>query len=80
MAPTQQRAVVVTENGATFSLVDIAKPGPRQILIKVAAVAQNPTDCQFTPFGKYRQGTHRICREVTWTGPEGGQVWWDCRY
>jgi len=44
MAPTQQRAAVVTENGVTFGLADVAKPGPRQILVKVAAAAQNPID------------------------------------
>ncbi|KAI0247524.1 zinc-binding oxidoreductase ToxD [Lactifluus subvellereus] len=50
MAPTQQRAAVVTENGVTLGLADVAKPGPRQILVKVAAAAQNPTDCrELTP-------------------------------
>jgi NADPH:quinone reductase-like Zn-dependent oxidoreductase len=47
MAPIKQRAAYVSESGVTFGLVDVTKPGPGQILVKVVAVAQNPTDCQF---------------------------------
>jgi NADPH:quinone reductase-like Zn-dependent oxidoreductase len=45
MAPTKQRAAFVSETGVTFGLVDVPKPGPGQILVKVVAAAQNPTDC-----------------------------------
>jgi NADPH:quinone reductase-like Zn-dependent oxidoreductase len=47
MAHTKQRAAFVSESGLTFGLVDVPKPGPGQILVKVVAAAQNPTDCQF---------------------------------
>ena len=55
MAPTKQKAVVITETGPTLGLADVPKPGPSQILVKVVAAAQNPTDCQFTlTFGRNR--------------------------
>ncbi|KAI0292943.1 zinc-binding oxidoreductase ToxD [Multifurca ochricompacta] len=44
MAPTKQRAAYVTENGITFGIVDVPKPGPGEILVKVEAAAQNPSD------------------------------------
>ncbi len=47
MAPIKQRAALVTESGVTVGLVNVPKPGPGQILVKVVAAAQNPTDCQF---------------------------------
>jgi NADPH:quinone reductase-like Zn-dependent oxidoreductase len=46
MAPAKQRAALVTENGVAFGLADVPKPGPGQILVKVATAAQNPLDCQ----------------------------------
>jgi hypothetical protein len=49
MAPSKQRAVILTENGITLALADVRKPGPGQILVKVATAAQNPLDCQFAP-------------------------------
>jgi NADPH:quinone reductase-like Zn-dependent oxidoreductase len=50
MAPIKQRAAFVSESGLTFGLVDVTKPGPGQVLVKVVAAAQNPTDCQFSFF------------------------------
>jgi NADPH:quinone reductase-like Zn-dependent oxidoreductase len=50
MAPIKQRAAFVSESGLTFGPVDVTKPGPGQILVKVVAAAQNPVDCQFSFF------------------------------
>ena len=47
MAPSKQRAAFLSETGVTFGLVDVPKPGPGHVLVKVVAAAQNPTDCQF---------------------------------
>ncbi|KAI0059165.1 dehydrogenase [Artomyces pyxidatus] len=46
MAPTTQRAVVVAENGTVVlkDSIPVPKPGPNEVLIKVVAAAQNPTD------------------------------------
>jgi len=44
MAPTKQRAAFLSETGVTFGLVDVPKPGPGQVLVKIIAAAQNPVD------------------------------------
>jgi NADPH:quinone reductase-like Zn-dependent oxidoreductase len=65
MAPTKQKAVVITETGPTLCLTDVPKPGPGQILVRVIAAAQNPIDCQFTlTFGRSLDSLS-ICRENT---------------
>ncbi|TDL22505.1 zinc-binding oxidoreductase ToxD [Rickenella mellea] len=51
MAPTKMKAVVALGDG-TFQIkeVDVPKPGPRQVLVKVAAAAQNPSDWKTVQF------------------------------
>ena len=45
MALNKQLAVVINaEGGVDLKEHDIPKPGPGEILVKVAAAAQNPTD------------------------------------
>ena len=46
MAPTKMQAVVTAGGGdLEVAQIDVPKPGPREILVKVHAAAQNPTDC-----------------------------------
>jgi NADPH:quinone reductase-like Zn-dependent oxidoreductase len=46
MAPALQRAVVVQQDGSVaLREIAVPKPGPDDILVKVVAAAQNPTDC-----------------------------------
>jgi hypothetical protein len=44
-APTMKAVVAVEHKQVTVLDVPIPKQGPGQILVKVVAVAQNPTDC-----------------------------------
>lgn len=45
MAPTKQLAVVINAEGdVDLKEVDVPKPGPGEILVKVVAAAQNPGD------------------------------------
>ncbi|KAI0050795.1 dehydrogenase [Auriscalpium vulgare] len=45
MAPLRQKAAVVGENGtAVLTEVNVPKVGPGQVLVKVVAAAQNPSD------------------------------------
>lgn len=45
MAPSKQRAAVIQEDGTVaLQEMDVPKPGSGEILIKIVATAQNPTD------------------------------------
>jgi NADPH:quinone reductase-like Zn-dependent oxidoreductase len=47
-APALQRAVVVQQDGSVaLREIAVPKPGPDDILVKVIAAAQNPTDCEY---------------------------------
>ena len=87
MAPIKQRAAFVSETGLTFGLVDVPKPGPGQVLVKVLAAAQNPTDCQFrfaalpfspkllhNPLTSALRISFDLIREESWTCTQGGQI------
>jgi len=83
MAPTKQRAALVTENGIAFGIADVPKPGPGQMLVKVAAAAQNPSDCQSSGLFPGTQA-HYICimfpsinREIAQTCTRCNQLWRD---
>jgi NADPH:quinone reductase-like Zn-dependent oxidoreductase len=46
MAPTIMKAVITDgKNSVELREVPVPKPGPKEALVKVVAVAQNPTDC-----------------------------------
>lgn len=46
MVPPTQKAIVVTGDGIVLCDAAVPKPGPDDILVKVTAAAQNPTDCE----------------------------------
>ncbi|THH06161.1 hypothetical protein EW146_g9700 [Bondarzewia mesenterica] len=52
MIPTTQKAVVITEEGCVLHDTGVPKPGVEDILVKVAAAAQNPTDWKTADRGK----------------------------
>jgi NADPH:quinone reductase-like Zn-dependent oxidoreductase len=47
MAPSQQLAVVVGFDKTSYSVksIDVPQPEDDEVLVKVHATAQNPTDC-----------------------------------
>ncbi|TFY76231.1 hypothetical protein EWM64_g7780 [Hericium alpestre] len=56
MAPAQHKALVIAEDGSfVVRQVAVPKPGPEEILVKVVAVAQNPTDWK-SVYGFYGGG------------------------
>ncbi|KAI0264910.1 dehydrogenase [Gloeopeniophorella convolvens] len=44
MAPTTQKAIVITKDGVSLSEICVPKPGRTEILVRVVAAAQNPGD------------------------------------
>ncbi|KAI0272582.1 dehydrogenase [Gloeopeniophorella convolvens] len=61
MAPTAQKAIVVQEDGSlALREVPVPKPGPNEILVKIVAAAQNPTDWKTAKFAK-RAGSVSGC-------------------
>ncbi|KAI0050797.1 dehydrogenase [Auriscalpium vulgare] len=53
VAPLKQKAVVVGENGtAVLTEINVPKVGPGQILVKVIAAAQNPSDWKTAKFAQ----------------------------
>lgn len=61
MAPSKHLTAVVAEGGSTVvKEVDVPKLGPGQILVKVVAAAQNPTDWKTALWGK-RYGSVSGC-------------------
>jgi NADPH:quinone reductase-like Zn-dependent oxidoreductase len=48
MSQTQQLAIVVGSDKTSYSIktTDIPKPEADEILVKIHAAAQNPTDCK----------------------------------
>ncbi|KAH9160766.1 zinc-binding oxidoreductase ToxD [Lactarius sanguifluus] len=53
MAPALRRAVVVQQDGSVaLREIPVPKPGPDDILVKVVAAAQNPTDWKSAQHGK----------------------------
>lgn len=47
MAPSKHLAATVGPAGSVIvKELDVPKPGPGEILVKVVAFAQNPTDCR----------------------------------
>ena len=46
MVPTLQKAIIVQQDGSVaLREIAVPKPGPDEILVKIVAAAQNPTDC-----------------------------------
>ncbi|KAH9074733.1 dehydrogenase [Lactarius deliciosus] len=53
MAPALHRAIVVQQDGSVaLREIPVPKPGPDDILVKVVAAAQNPTDWKTAQHGK----------------------------
>lgn len=51
VSPTQ-KAIIVTGDGTVLRDAAVPKPGPDDILVKVTAAAQNPTDWKTAAYGK----------------------------
>ncbi|KAI0305806.1 dehydrogenase [Multifurca ochricompacta] len=61
MAPTLQKAVVIQRDGSVaLREITVPKAGPNEILVKVIAAGQNPTDWKTARYGK-RAGTVSGC-------------------
>lgn len=48
MAPSKMKAIVTTGGGnIELKEIDVPKLGPKDVLVKVIAAAQNPVDCEW---------------------------------
>lgn len=48
MVPVKMKAIVTAgEKKWELRKVDVPRPGPKEILVKVVAAAQNPADCEY---------------------------------
>jgi NADPH:quinone reductase-like Zn-dependent oxidoreductase len=57
MAPTIQKAIVIQQDGSVaLREIAVPKPGPDEILVKIVAAAQNPTDCEWTLLREEHRG------------------------
>lgn len=57
MAPTKQKALVIDKKQGKMALttVDVPKPGPNDILIRIQSVGLNPLDWKIHKLGIYRE-------------------------
>ena len=58
MTPALQRAVIIQQDGSVaLREIAVPKPGPDDILVKVVAAAQNPTDCGYQGPSNHKGGS-----------------------
>ncbi|KAI0255989.1 dehydrogenase [Lactifluus subvellereus] len=53
MAPTSQKAIIIQQDGSVaLREIAVPKPGPDEILVKIVAAAQNPSDWKTARYGR----------------------------